>query len=147
MIMPENTVVNKSVYGCIIHLKKQIPGQNTAALYTLIERLDRYAVGIHKPSVDSQGMRMGLKVCCKTPFYKPFSPRKNKGNKRSPGSRRRVSGRFRSRVRFAAQRLDGTLASEPPMFSRSNASQESQVVMECALTDGVVSLHHRAFKS
>lgn len=51
-----------------------------------------------------------------------------------------------SRVRFVAQALDETLASEPQMFSHSGTGQESQVLMKHVLIDGVLSLHHSAFK-
>lgn len=59
----------------------------------------------------------------------------------------RILGSIRSQVRFAVQSLDETLASEPPMFSHSKTSQESQVVMKYILIDSVLSLHHFAFKT
>lgn len=111
------------------------------ALYTLVERLDKYAVRFHKLSIDSEGTGMGLKLYCKTPFYKDHS------QERSLKLRMRVLWPIHSRVRFAVQSLDETLASEPSMFLHSKTSQESQVVMKRILTDSVLSLHHFAFKT
>lgn len=66
----------------------------------------------------------------------------NRSWERSVKFRMRTSPPIHSQVRFAAQ----TSPSEPQMFSHSETSQESQVVMKHILIDSVLSLHHFAFK-